>query len=191
MTSTKQKQTNKKTYRINEQIIAHGMVRVIYKSKNEVDSFNKVMDIEEARKMASKKGLDLIEINGKVSPMILRMEEYSRFLYEQKKADKQKRQNQSKSALKEVQLSTNISEHDMLVKLNKAKEFIANGDKVKLVLTMRGRELGRREQSKIAFYKFIDMLSDVAVPESKPSDVGNKAIIILKKALITKVTQTL
>lgn len=177
----KRDKKNKRTHRINDEITERGAVRVIYKSKDATDDFNKVMDIEEARRLAERKELDLIEINGKTSPIILRMEEYSRFIYEEKKREKERKQNQSKSALKEIQLSTNISDHDMSIKMGKAKEFIEDGNKVKLVLTMRGRELGRREQSKIAFYRFIDMISDVAVPEGKISDVGNKAIVILKR----------
>jgi translation initiation factor IF-3 len=83
--------------------------------------------------------------------------------------------------LKEIQLSTNIASNDLLVKANKARKFISEGDKVKVVLTMRGRELSRRDDSKKCLYEFIDMLSDISVPEALPRDERNKCFVILKK----------
>ena len=83
--------------------------------------------------------------------------------------------------MKEIQLNTNISEHDLLIKVKKSKEFINDGDKVKVVLTMKGRELGRREESKTCLYKFITYMEDVAVPESLPRDENNRSIVILKR----------
>jgi translation initiation factor IF-3 len=165
-------------YRINDEI--HGdVVRLIYKPTIGNDGFNKVVSMDEARHIAESKELDLIEINNKTTPVIVRMEDYSKFLYEMKKQAKQKKK--VVNVLKEVQLSTNISEHDLLIKVKKAKEFIGDGDKVKVVLTMKGRELGRREESKTCLYKFITNMDDVAVPESMPKDENNKSIVILKK----------
>ena len=83
--------------------------------------------------------------------------------------------------LKEIQLSVNITEHDLQTKANNAKKFIENGNKVKVTLTMKGRELSRREENKRSILEFIVMLEDVAVPESQPRDDGNKTIVILKK----------
>jgi translation initiation factor IF-3 len=71
--------------------------------------------------------------------------------------------------------------NDLSIKANKAKKFISEGNKVKVVLTMRGRELSRRDESKKCLYEFIDMLSDVSVPEALPRDEGNKCTVILKK----------
>ena len=98
---------------------------------------------------------------------------------ELKKAAKQK--NKNTCVCKEIQLKTNISLHDLEIKANKAKEFLNNGNKVKVVLTMKGRELGRRELSKDCFNKFIELTSDTAVFDSVPKDEGNKVICILKK----------
>ena len=160
-------------YRINDEINSD-VVRLIYKPTVGDGGFNKVMPIDEARRIALSKELDLIEINSKTTPIIVRMENYSKFLYEMKKQAKHKKK--VTSVLKEVQLSTNISEHDLLIKVKKAKEFIEDGDKVKVVLTMKGRELGRREESKKCLYKFITDMEEVAVPESMPKDENNKSI---------------
>lgn len=83
--------------------------------------------------------------------------------------------------MKEIQLSTNISSNDLNTKVRKAKEFIEDGNKVKVVLTMKGRELGRREDSKKSLLTFIVEMDEVAVPESLPRDEGNKCTVILKK----------
>ena len=81
----------------------------------------------------------------------------------------------------EIQLSVNITEHDLQTKANNAKKFIENGNKVKATLTMKGRELSRREENKRSILEFIVMMEDVAVPEFQPRDDGNKTIVILKK----------
>lgn len=172
------KNNSEKQFRVNDEIRNYDIVRLIYKP-TVGEGFNKVVSLDEAKRMASDKGLDLIEINTKASPVILRLEEYSKYIYELKKQAKQKKNNNS--VLKEIQLNTNISEHDLLIKVKKSKEFINDGDKVKVVLTMKGRELGRREESKTCLYKFITYMEDVAVPESLPRDENNRSIVILKR----------
>lgn len=165
-------------YRINDDIPKYDSVRLIYKDTNG-NINNKIVTMREALTLSDNMGLDLIEINRKTTPPILKMEDYSKFLYEQKKLEKQKRKNTS--VLKEIQLSTNITEHDLSIKANKARDFINSGDKVKVVLTMRGRELSRREESKKCLYLLITQLEDVAVPENMPKDEGNKSIVILRR----------
>ena len=137
------------------------------------------MSLDEAREIAEREEKDLIEINQKTTPPIVKLEDYSKYLYELKK---QMKNNKKPSVtLKEIQLSTNIASNDLLVKANKARKFISEGDKVKVVLTMRGRELSRRDDSKKCLYEFIDMLSDISMPEALPRDEGNKCSVILKK----------
>lgn len=164
--------------RINDEIVGYEKVRLIFKSD---DGENKsiVISIDEARRRADKFGKDLIEINAKADPPILKIEDYSKYLYELKKQIKNNKK--PSTTLKEIQLSTNIAINDLLVKANKAKKFISDGDKVKVVLTMRGRELSRRDESKKCLYEFIEMLSEVSVPETLPRDEGNKCTVILKK----------
>lgn len=167
--------------RINDEIYGNPNVRAIYQ-KNPSEScdedFNRVMSLSEAKKIARNLNLDVIEINGKTSPIIVRIANYSKYLYELKK--KLKNKQKTKNELKEIQLRANISAHDLQTKAKKANEFISEGDKVKVVLVMRGRELSRREQSKKPIYDFIEQLSEVAVKESE-KDEGNKCIVILKK----------
>lgn len=168
--------------RINDEITGYNTVRVIYKKFRDEASdedINKVTSLGEARKLANRLHLDLVEINGRVSPAIVKICDYSKYLFELKKSLKQKKKPSHDT--KEIQLRVNISDHDLRIKANKAAEFIKDGDKVKVVLTMKGRELSRRDMSKKAIYVFVDLLSEIAIPESRPRDEGNRTIIILKK----------
>lgn len=170
--------------KINKEIVGHKEVRLIYKEhKNETseNDFNKIVSWEEAIKLSQKMNLDLIQINDKTTPIIVRLENYSKYLYELKK--QQKFKNKKTIALKEIQLSANISLHDLEIKANKAKEFITDGDKVKVVLTLKGRELTRREESKKSFYQFIQLMIDSGLVsfEAAPRDEDKKSIVIFKK----------
>ena len=164
--------------RINDEIVGYDEVRIIYKDADG-ENHSEVMSLDEARERAVREEKDLIEINQKTMPPIVKIEDYSKYLYELKK---QMKNNKKPSVtLKEIQLSTNIASNDLSVKANKARKFISDGDKVKVVLTMRGRELSRRDDSKKCLYEFIDMLSDISMPEAFPRDEGNKCSVILKK----------
>jgi translation initiation factor IF-3 len=83
--------------------------------------------------------------------------------------------------VKEIHLTTNIAEHDIETKCTQAKKLLEKGLKVKVILTMKGRELLRREDSKKSLLQFIVKLSDISVPEFSPKDEGNRTIVILKK----------
>ena len=159
-------------YRVNSEINGYQLVRITGEG---IES--RVVSLHEAKNIADDMGLDLIEINGKLDPPIMKSASYEKMMYEIKKAAKK----QKKQQLKEIQLKANIAKNDLDVKSRKAREFIEDGDKVKVVLTMRGRELSRRDANKVVLYEFIDNLSDVSVPESMPKDEGNRTVVILKK----------
>ena len=170
----KQNGFNPISYRINDELHGDYDVRITGEG---IDS--RVIPLSEAKKIAESMELDLIELNTSIRPPIMRIASYEKMVYEMKKAAKKNKQ-QAKP-LKEIQLSVNISEHDLKTKANNARKFIENGNKVKTTLTMRGRELLRREENKRSILEFIVMLEDIAVPEAQPRDDGNKTIVILKK----------
>lgn len=168
--------------RSNDELRGGYEVRVVYREKEGEkgpNDFVRVMRLYEAKELAASMGLDLYELNADANPPVMRIGELSSYIYEKKKSEKAK--NKNRSELKEIQLSVNISKHDMEVKANKAREFIAKGDKVKVVLSMRRREVERREESKRSLLEFIVMMSDVAAPESMPRDEGSKSVVILKR----------
>ncbi len=170
----KNKNFNAPSFRVNDELHGNYDVRII---GDNIES--KVVTLEEAKKIAYDAELDLIEINSKVSPPIMRIASYEKLIYEMKKNAKKNKQ--TTKPVKEIQLSVNISEHDLQTKANYAKRFIEDGSKVKVTLTMKGRELSRKEENKRSILEFIVMLEDVAVPESQLRDDGNKTIVTLKK----------
>ena len=168
------KKTPRIEYRINDEIDFYGQVRVVGENAN-----NEVMSIDKARKLAESLDLDLVEINSRVTPPIMKVCNYEKMVYELKKTLKKNRQ-QAKPP-KEIQLSVNIAENDLKTKENQARKFIEDGFKVKVILIMKGRELSRRMENKKTIFKFIADLEDVAAAESLPKDEGTRTIVFLKR----------
>ena len=166
-------------FRVNDEIRFKGDVRIVGEN---IDS--RVVSISEAREIAESLDLDLVEIQGKLEIPIMRICNYEKMIYELKKSAKKNKQNAK--PLKEIQLSVNIAKHDLETKANNARKFIEDGSRVRVVLTMKGRELSRRDENKKSILEFIVMLEDVATPESTPRDEGNKTSVILKKKNSTK-----
>ena len=170
------KNTPRIEYRINDEIDFYGQVRVVGENAN-----NEVMPIDKARKLAESLDLDLVEINSRVTPPIMKVCNYEKMVYELKKTLKKNRQ-QAKPP-KEIQLSVNIAENDLKTKENQARKFIEDGFKVKVILIMKGRELSRRMENKKTIFKFIADLEDAAAAESLPKDEGTRTIVFLKRKI--------
>jgi translation initiation factor IF-3 len=166
-------------FRVNDEIKFKGDVRIV---GDKIDS--RIVSISEARKIAQNMELDLVEIQGKLEIPVLRICNYEKMIYELKKSAKKNKQNTK--PLKEIQLSVNIAKHDLETKANNARKFIEDGSRVRAILTMKGRELSRRDENKKSLLEFIVMLEDVATPEAAPRDEGNKTSVILKKKNTTK-----
>jgi translation initiation factor IF-3 len=150
-----------------------------------------IMSSFEASKIAQEKEKDLILINEKSSPPIVRIDDYQKFLYDSLKKEKETRKNSKKSELKEIKLTPNIAEHDLLVKSKKAKEFLSSGDRLKVTLTMKGRQNTMKEQSQIVMYKFADLLENSGIPEALPKLEGNRFIMFIKPKKNEKSKSTL
>lgn len=170
------KQNYQKDYnhRINDEIYGYSQVRII---GDNIES--KIVSLKEAKEIAESMEMDLVEINNKVNPPILRICDYNKFLYELKKNAKKNKQTQTQ--VKEIQISVNIAQHDLETKAKQAIKFLNQGDKVKIVLTMRGRELNRREENKRSIQTFIELIGTNGLIETM-KDEGNKTIVILKKS---------
>lgn len=170
------KQSFKKEFehRINDEIYGYSQVRI---TGDDIES--KIVSLSQAKEIASNMELDLVEINNKVTPPILKICNYSKFLYELKKNAKKNKQ--VTSQIKEIQLSVNIAPHDLETKAKQAINFLNHGDKVKVVLVMRGRELTRRDENKRSINMFIELVGSFGTVESQ-KDEGNKTIVILKKS---------
>ena len=161
-------------FNVNEEIKILGNVRIVGEG---IES--RVLPISEARKIATDMSLDMVELHGKSDTPVIKICNYEKMIYEMKKAAKKNKQ--STKPMKEIQLSVNIAQHDLETKVNHARKFLEDGSKVRVLLTMKGRELLRREENKKPILQFIVMLEDVSIPEGNIRDEGNKTIVILKR----------
>ena len=161
-------------FRVNDEIRFNGNVRIV---GNDIES--KIVPMQEARKIAESMDLDLVEIQGKIETPIIRICNYEKMIYEMKKNAKKNKQ--TTKPMKDIQLSVSIAKHDLETKANNARKFIEEGSRVRVILTMKGREMSRHDENKKSILEFIVLLEDVAVPEAAPRDEGNKTVVILKK----------
>jgi translation initiation factor IF-3 len=134
----------------------------------------------EASKIAQEEGVDLILINENATPPIVRIEDYGKFIYDSEKKEKEAKKNVHKTQLKEISLSLNIADHDLSIKAKKALEFLEDGDKVKLSLLMKGRQISMKENGEIVMLKFAHFVEELGIPEALPKLEGNRWHMTLK-----------
>jgi translation initiation factor IF-3 len=140
----------------------------------------RIMSSLDAFKEAQSLELDLVLINESGNPPVVRIVDYGKFLYEQEKADKERKKNTHKTELKEVQLSVNIADHDMNTMSNRAIKFLEKGDKVKVVLLVKGRQKAAPERGEITMLNFIQKVQEVGLPETMPRYEGNRWIVMIR-----------
>lgn len=138
-----------------------------------------VLSLREALMMAQEQGLDLVEIAATVEPPVCKIIDYGKFRYDQTKREKESKKSQHQVKVKEVKVSPNISEHDLDVKLRHAKEFLSDGDKVKVSCLFRGREMMHPEFGERLFEKIKQVLEEVATIEVPAKMFGRMLTMIL------------
>lgn len=134
-----------------------------------------VMPTKDAMKLAADAELDLVKIAPTAKPPVCKIIDYGKFKYEQTRKDKEAKKKQKTVDLKEVRLSPNIETNDLNTKVNNAKKFIGKGNKVKVTLRFRGREMAHMHQSKHILDDFAKLLEDVAVVE-KPAKLEGRSM---------------
>ena len=155
---------------INEQI-RDKEVRVIGEEGDQLG----IMSAKEAYKLAQEAELDLVMIAPTAKPPVCKIIDYGKYRYEQARKEKEAKKKQKTVDVKEVRLSPNIDTNDLNTKVNSAKKFIQKGDKVKVTLRFRGREMAHMQTSKHILDDFADMMKDVAVVE-KPAKLEGRSI---------------
>jgi translation initiation factor IF-3 len=140
-----------------------------------------VMSSFEASKLAQSLGKDLILINENQTPPIVRIEDYNKFIYDFEKSQKLKQKNQQKVELKEIQLSCDIAINDLQTKARKAKEFIEDGDKVRCVVRLKGRQKSMPERGRLVMEKFFEILMEISQMEEQLKFDGDKWVMTLKQ----------
>jgi translation initiation factor IF-3 len=144
------------------------------------DGEPRIMSSFQASKIAQELGLDLILINESAVPPVVRIEDYSKFLYNLEKQEKERKKNSQNQQIKEIQLSPDIADNDLSVKTKKALEFLSRGDKVKVVLQLKGRQKQMPQRGELTILKMITSLEEWGDPESLPKLESSKWIAVIK-----------
>ena len=160
--------------RINEEIRARE-VRIIGSDGEQLG----IMSGREAQQLAYEKHLDLVEIAPTAKPPVCRIMDYGKYRYEQQKREKESRKKQKTFDIKEVKLRPGIEEHDFNVKFKNAVRFLEDGDKVKVTIMFRGRELSHPEMGEVLLNKMAAQLKEMAVVERQPKLEGKNMIMIV------------
>jgi translation initiation factor IF-3 len=131
-------------------------------------------------------GLDLVEISPQAEPPVCKILDYGKYRFEQQKRKNEAKKNQKIVLIKEIKLSPQIGENDYLVKLKAAQKFIAEGDKIKVSMRFKGREVTHSEIGMGVMNRFMHDLDEVAKPEVAPRLDGTNALMILAPGLAAK-----
>lgn len=137
----------------------------------------------QARKIAQEKQLDLVKIAPDAKPPVCKIINYSKYRYEQMKKEKEARKKQKIIVTKELRISLNIDVHDLEVKTKKAFQFLSDGNKVKLSIRFRGREMGHADLAHELINKFVDSLKEVGTVE-KPATFENRSAFLVLAPII-------
>ena len=153
--------------RINREIRAP-KVRLIGKDGDQVG----IVNIYQALSQAQEDGLDLVEISPHAKPPVCKVIDYGKFRYQRTKRERESKKAQPQAKLKEIKVKPNIDEHDLLIKIKHAREFVEKGHKVRVTCMFRGREVTRPELGYRVTDRIIGELGDIAQVESSPKLMG-------------------
>ena len=137
-----------------------------------------VVSIQVAMRAAEEAGLDLVKIAPTAKPPVCKIVDYGKYRYEQARKEKEARKKQKTIEIKEIRLSPNIDTNDLNTKINAAKKFLTKGDKVKVTLRFRGREMAHMNASKHILDDFAEALTEIAVVE-KPAKVEGRSMTMV------------
>ncbi|MBR6178424.1 MAG: translation initiation factor IF-3, partial [Bacteroidales bacterium] len=137
---------------------------------------------DEALRMAEDMGLDLVEISPDANPPVCKIIDYQKFLYQLKRKLKEQKAKTAKTQVKEIRFGPQTDDHDFEFKLNHAKKFLSDGDKVRAYVFFKGRQILFQEQGKIMLLKFADQLEDYGKVDQMPFLEGKKMTILISPA---------
>jgi translation initiation factor IF-3 len=137
------------------------------------------MSLQEALQLAEEAGLDLVEISPQANPPVCKVIDYQKFLYQQKKKQKEMKAKAAKIVVKEIRFGPNTDEHDYNFKLKHAQNFLNEGDKVRAFVYFKGRSILYKEQGEILLLRLANDLEEIAKVEQLPKLEGKKMSILL------------
>ncbi|NLC11895.1 MAG: translation initiation factor IF-3 [Firmicutes bacterium] len=159
---------------VNEQIRARE-VRLVDESGKQLG----IVPLSEALKLAKEKNLDLVNVAPQAKPPVCRIMDFGKYKYEQRKKDKEAKKKQKTITVKEIKMRPNIEEHDFKVKVKNCMRFLDNGDKVKVTIIFRGREITHPELGEQLGLKLAEELSSVGVVEKPAKIEGRNMVMVL------------
>jgi translation initiation factor IF-3 len=160
--------------RVNEQIRL-SPVRLIGVDGEQVG----IVPLEEARQAASEAGLDLVEVAAEARPIVVRIMDWGKHRFEANKKAREARKKEARINVKQVKLRPNINVHDLDTKLNHARRFLSAGDKVKVTIMFRGRDLRRPENGRKLLDRVTKILADIAIVETAPGGIVNRDMVMV------------
>ena len=160
-------------HRINNKIIA-SEIRLVMEGEEP-----KVMTVAEAIALADQQELDLVEISPNAKPPVCKIMDYRKFIYNQKRKQKELKAKQSKVVVKEIRFGPNTDDHDFNFKLTHAKKFLEEGSKVKAYVFFRGRTIVFKDRGEILLLKFAQELAEVGIVVQLPKLEGKKMILMI------------
>ena len=140
-----------------------------------------VVSLMQALERAEEKKLDVVLVSPNVNPPVCKIMNYGKYKFEQAKKEKEAKKKQKIMEVKEIRITPNIEEHDFGFKAKNARKFIESGNKLKITVRFRGREINNSKAGKEVLDKFIEELSDISVVEKAPKLEGKNMFIILAK----------
>ena len=141
-----------------------------------------IMSARDAYKIALEKNLDLVKIAPQAKPPVCRIIDYGKYRFEQSKREKEARKNQKTIDIKEIRLSLNIDVNDFNTKVNHARRFLTDGNKVKVMVKFKGRQMSRQDVGKELLDRFKDACSELGTPEKAPVLDGRNMIMFIAPA---------
>jgi len=137
------------------------------------------MSVRDALRIAAERDLDLVEVAPTARPPVCKIMDYGKYKYEQAKRDREARKNQKVITIKEVRMTPKTDEHDFQVKARSTEKFLKNGDKVKVTVRFRGREIVHSDLAKQLLERLADQVKDISMIERVPKLEGRNMIMIL------------
>lgn len=133
----------------------------------------------EALRVAEERGLDLVEVAPNANPPVCRIMDYGKYMYERQRREREARKAQKQTEVKEIRLRPKIADHDIMIKTRQARGFLSEGNKVRVRVRFRGREITHRDIAVELLDRVAEELSDVSVVEQKPAMEGATMLMIL------------
>ncbi|MDF2614685.1 MAG: translation initiation factor [Clostridia bacterium] len=159
---------------INEQI-RDKEVRVVGPDGEQIG----IIPVKEAQKLANEKSLDLVKIAPQAKPPVCKIMDYGKYKFDAAKKEKEARKKQKTVSVKEVRLSASIEKHDFETKMRNAEKFLKAGDKVKISVVFRGREMMHTQKGSVILEQALVLLDEIGVAEQKPKFEGRSMIIVV------------